>query len=224
MITVSRRVPPELLFDSEASLRSAAGLLRELQRAPAPASAMEPRDIATLPEPLARAYGEICTVLDMLTRSRTVIERTTLDRVGVMNEKLREVSTATELAATDMLDGLDRAIGCIDRLDARAAADAEPADGADRAQLREELYRLIGCLQFQDITSQQLAYASTTLEDLEVRIRAIAQLFDLGLLEGAEADQNPSVAASDTATVTFDPAASTRDAEVRQALADEIFG
>jgi hypothetical protein len=75
------------------------------------------------------------------------------------------------------------------------------------------------CLQFQDITNQQLNYASSVLNDMEARLTQLARIFDpdqLGLAAGTL-----DVAAM--TTHAFDPAATTVDAVTRQALVDEIF-
>ena len=84
-----------------------------------------------------------------------------------------------------------------------------------RSQLRDELFVAIGFLQFQDITSQQLSYASSLLRDMEDRLGDLAKVLD------------PSVSApslgSRPALKAFDPQASTQNAEGRQALAHSIF-
>src|SRR5690606_41315743 len=60
----------------------------------------------------------------------------TVEQVQATQEKLREVSSTTEIAATDMLDGLDRAIGMIDQLDAVVA------EGKDEARSEEHTSEL----------------------------------------------------------------------------------
>ena len=80
--------------------------------------------LAAMPLILQRANAEIAGVLRALRDCRTQLEAATHDRLDVTRAKLREVTSATELATTDILDGLDRASGLIDRLDSAAA----PAD------------------------------------------------------------------------------------------------
>lgn len=232
-----RHLPDDLLVDSEATLRLVDSLLEEL-RSDEDAGNPEahrvshilselserPAGLSTLPIVMLRAYREIVSALDALKRSRSVFERVTIDRVQETHQKLREVSSATEIAATDMLDGLDRAAGLLDRLD---AIESGAADGADeeaatlRSQLREEIDHLMSCLQFQDITSQQLHFAASVLHDIEQRLSAITDLFDrtIGIGEGSlDADGAAVAEAGD-----FDPGASMLNAEGRQAMADEIF-
>lgn len=187
--------------------------------------------LAQLPEVLLRAQAEIKVALESLRHSRGFLERTTLERVQRTQQHLQEVSSTTEQAATDMLDGLDRALFLIDRLD--SCADPALADGSDaaaaevedaaaiRTELRDELFHLISNLQFQDITSQQLRYASGVLEEIETRLLEIAELFNVGLAElGTGAASAPTTAQ----TETYDPSATMLGAKERQAVADEIFG
>ena len=89
-------------------------------------------------------------------------------------QKLAEIYSATEVATSEMLDGLDRALILVDQIEVAPAssdADADPRDG-----LREELHALVTLMQFQDITAQQLGSASTLLEDRMIRL---AEVFDL---------------------------------------------
>ena len=230
-----RKLPQHLLLDSEASLRLADNLLADLraqeedvQEAPGLALVQRPESggVAELPEILLRACAEINNVLDSLRMSRAILEQTTVDRVQQTQSKLIEVSNATELATNDMLDGLDQALGLVDGLDAHATGAGSDEDAAAmRARLRDRLYGLVVCLQFQDITSQQLTFASTVLADVESRMNALAELIDRNLV-GLEdiADEQPGLQIRvPDGPHTFDPAASTQNAHTRQALADAIF-
>ena len=150
-----------------------------------------------------------------------------MERLKSTHEKLAEVSSATEMAATGMLDGLDRALGLVDEMDdADGSGGTAERHGALRDSLREELHTLISLLQFQDITSQQLGYANAVLLDIEGRMVELAGVFDLGWLgldgEGDGAVETPA-RDLDGASVTCDPGASHFGAQSRQALADEIF-
>jgi hypothetical protein len=178
--------------------------------------------LSALPQLLMQAYGEIMSVIDSLQQARGVLERAAVEKLHHTHEKLREVSSATENAAVGMLDGLDRALVLIDRLDSEEVAGQSQDGAAIRDELRDELHVLIGLLQFQDITSQQLSYASTVLHDLEERMRGTVKLFDPAVFgeHVAEAARAPATPAGPS---SFDPAASTDGAEGRQAVADEIF-
>jgi hypothetical protein len=85
-----------------------------------------------------------------------------------------------------------------------------------RDLMREEIFGMMGCLQFQDITTQQLAYASSVLTDMEGRLLQIAKLFDPAtvMVQAVVLSPDPR---------TFDPRATTKNADQRQAVADEIF-
>lgn len=175
-----------------------------------------PVGLAALPFILERATHEIQNVLANLRDSREALQTATVEKIQHTSEKLKEVTSATEVAATDILDALDRAQGLIDDLDAADAAGDREKGGATREQLRMEIFGMMGCLQFQDITTQQLSYASSVLTDMENRLLSIAKLFDpaAALVRAATDSPDPR---------TFDPNATVNGAEQRQALADEIF-
>lgn len=116
---MSGRLPPDLLYDSEASLRTAAGMLRDLQRIPSIDESDGAPDAHAVPHVPQRAYDELVAVLDLVRRSRSAVERTAMERVARMDENLR-----------------------------------------------------------QTIMSRQLAYASSTLDDVEARMRRLVELLD----------------------------------------------
>lgn len=209
-----RTVPEHLLRDYLASLRMADSLVREFS-SPDPAPGDGGIAAPPLPPVFMRAYQEIAGLYESVRRSRSLLERTPVDRLQRSQEKLHEVTSATETAASDMLDGLDRALSLVDELD---RDDGVPADAATCDRLREELFRVISCIQFQDITSQQIGYASSVLEDFERRMQMLIALLNQTM--PALVEDVPQLT---TQTWTFDAAASTRDAESRQAVADEIF-
>jgi len=226
-----KKVSEALLSESEATLRLVDTLLNELRSAeeagmtedgeipgvPEGLSRQGSGALATLSEVLTRAYNEIMSALDALKSSREVLKQATAERVHRTEAKLREVSSATELAATDMLNGLDRALKLVDRLD--AASERGEDSAAIRNELREEIFRLISCLQFQDITSQQLSYASSMLLDVARRLQVVATLFNIDVSSTEGADEQ----VEDFEGGAFDSAASMMNAAARQAVADEIF-
>ena len=193
-----------------------------LDSEPAPSDASGSVDgLATLPKTLLRAYSEIVGILARLSESRGLLEHAAVERLVHMNDKLKEVSSATETAATDIMNGLDRSAAMIDELDALA----EQPDSAERSaevrgRVREELSGLMVHLQFQDITTQQLAFASSIIQEMEGRLAAIVQLFDSDSL-GVKAAIAPLLATPGPAA--FDPNATMDVATDRQQLADEIF-
>jgi hypothetical protein len=210
-----------LLYDTEAMLRLVDGELRALggdeggPPADPPRAAPAPDGLAGIPVMLERAAGEIRAVLAALRDGRTALEAATVEKLQRTGDKLREVTSATEVAATDILDALDRAQGALDDLDAADEAGDRARARRARARLREEVFGMVGALQFQDITTQQLAHAATVLAETEERLLAAARLFDpAAALLRAAAAPDPR---------TFDPRATTRGADERQALADEIF-
>ncbi len=224
---MTTRHASELLYDFEASLRLVDSAINEFGEEAAevidsPAAADLDGAPSVLPKSLLRAFGEITEILERLRESRGILEQAAVDRLQHMNEKLCEVSSATELAATDILDGLDRAVATVDQLDALGEGPDDRTRGITmRGQLRDELFGMMVHLQFQDITTQQLAYASSVIVDMEQRVAQIVSVFDPHAQRfGGRGAATPSVAA---APVTFDPNATNTNAANRQALADEIF-
>ena len=114
----------------------------------------------------------------LLMASEAAVRPTTLGQVESVfsdyEQKLAEIYSATEVATSEMLDGLDRALILIDQIE--VAPSSSDADADPRDELREELHALVTLMQFQDITAQQLGSASTLLEDRMIRL---AEVFDL---------------------------------------------
>ncbi len=217
----------EVLYETEAALRlvdhGLDGLRNEspdIEHSPAAPSVGG--GLSELPAILERANAQILGVLSRLRETRAAIESTALEKLASTHEKIREVTSATEDAAINIMDACDRATQLVDELD---TIDAEPEPDRERATnvrgtLRDELFLMMGALQFQDITSQQLAHASAVLVEMEARLIDIAQLFD-AKADFSEQQRRVDISAPDAKT--YDPNATTRDSESRQALADEIF-
>lgn len=220
----------EVLYDSEAALRlvdAEVARLRQqdgLSEAAAPVKAavqgleaFESKPaIVLLPSILTKATEEIRLLLTALRQSRSALETATVGRLATTHDKLKQVTNATEVAATDILDGLDRAQALIDKLDA-SEGDAEASRDL-RGQLRDELFTATTHLQFQDITTQQLNHAAKVLVEMEERLAEVARVIDP---TGGGFEPDPARTAPDAAT--FDPNATTRNADERQALADAVF-
>jgi chemotaxis regulatin CheY-phosphate phosphatase CheZ len=231
---MAKKLTHQSLLDSEANLRLADNLLAELlEDAPAAPEATlalvlslenETGGIVGLPRILQRAYGEINNVLEGLRRSRAILERTTLESLQRTQAKLRDVSSATEVAAIDMLDGVDLALRLVDRLEPDGSNLSGETAAAIRAELRDRLHALVIRLQFQDVTAQQLGYASAVLEDVETRMSALVELIDRNLVvddpsDGGQADELPNL----SGLPILDPGPFTDNANARQAVADAIF-
>ena len=233
---MSTRQPSELLYDSEATLRlvdSAILDMGELGGEETPALQQQLRidlvappdeaiGFAGLSDVLVHGYTEVVGVLHSLRQSRHQLERAAVEKVQQPHDRLLAVSSATETAATDILNGLERASAMVDDLDAIAAEHSEPGDRGRtiRTALRDELFALVGHMQFQDITSQQLTYASAVLTDMEVRLAHLARVFDPAVFGiSVPTHAAPQLAA---AHASVDPNASTQNRAERQAVADAI--
>lgn len=224
----------ELLKDSEATLREVAGILLEVWDGKLKKEGVEipelgngegeevDRNVLDLVAVLLKTYEEIQGILRGIKTGRGILQRAAMERVQKTHHKLEEVTMTTEMAATDMLDGLDKALGLVDAMEPSAeASDDEKKEAGD--ELREELNRLVILLQFQDITAQQLAHAAGVLTEVEQRLEGLSKLFDLHHLDSEE-ELLKLVDSAETESVgTFDPSATTDGAESRQALADEVF-
>jgi len=211
----------EVLYESEAALRLVDQELLDLHSVHREEHRAVTAGLADLPYILERANAQILGVLSRLRESRAALQSSAVEKLQVTHEKLREVTSATEDAAINIMDACDRATQLVDELDTIDAAsepDREKA-GAVRGTLRDELFLMMGALQFQDITSQQLNHASAVLVEMEHRLMDVAKLFDTN----AANEPSPLTMANSVDMSTFDPNATTRDPEGRQALADEIF-
>ncbi len=222
----------EVLYESEAALRLVDHELTGMHDvrdtaevpapAPAPASALPPLALSELPQILEQANAQILSVLSRLRESRAALQTTALEKLATTHEKIREVTSATEDAAINIMDACDRATQLVDDLDgidATEVPDREKAGGI-RSALRDELFLMMGALQFQDITSQQLSHASAVLVEMENRLLDVARLFDHNAEHVKLVAGGPKGVPDEA---TYDPNATTLNAEGRQALADQIF-
>jgi len=208
----------DAFIESEAVLRLVDHEIDAVREVAQPDLRLLAVSLADLPEILAQANDQIRDVLSRLRETRAALQSPTFEKLQSTHEKIREVSSATEDAAINIMDACDRANGLVDELDAIDEAPTPDRDKAValRVSLRDELFLMMGALQFQDITSQQLSHASAVLVEMETRLGEIAKLFDSNIAV------TPQVTSS-RAELAYDPEATTRNAEGRQALADEIF-
>jgi len=212
----------DVLYDSETMLRLVDSELEELRDDPND-TALRGNHVGVLLAVMQRASSEIAQVLCTLHTSRETLEGVTLQEIQDSATKLCEVASATEVAATRMMDGLERAHALVDRLDeidsrvgvGAGAGDSMIEAATTRAKMRDELFAVMGSLQFQDITSQQLGHVSQMLRDIERRLHATSSL-----LSGARGE---AVIMSGEQVPTFSESASTHNTFERQAAADAIF-
>lgn len=209
----------DVLYDSETMLRLVDSELEELRDDDVRETNLRGNQVAVLLAVMQRASSEIAHVLCTLHTSREALEGVTLREIHDSAMKLYEVSSATEVAATRMMDGLERVHSLVDRLDELDSADcgSDPviAAAAVRARMRDELFAVMGSLQFQDITSQQLGHVTQMLRDIERRLHATSSLLSGGCTE--------AVVISGEQLPTFAESASTQNSFERQATADAIF-
>jgi len=176
-------------------------------------------NLATLPNLLLRVYTELTVALSGVRVTRETIQMHSVERFRNTHARLSEVSSATETAAMEMLNGLDRTLAMIDQLEG-TTDDRRPSHEMCDA-LRTEVNQLYGCLQFQDIVTQQLHGVTALLVEIEERLESVAQLFDEPTADGQGGA--PSAAQAPVDPATFNPEATMRDVVGRQAMIDETF-
>lgn len=217
----------DLLYDTASTLRLLDAELGELApRRPgaAPSDAThsigaDDRVLPMLPALFVRAMGEVQAMLESIRNGREHIRAATGEKLAHTNEKLGEVSSATAHAALDIMDALDRAIAKVDELETDdALADADKATTI-RSELRDELFAVMGHMQFQDITSQQIMHVQSLLGDMETRLADVANMFDH---QAGNGKVEAPIVMQKVDPHMFDPNATLADAESRQALADSL--
>jgi hypothetical protein len=186
-------------------------------RAPSHLPAIAP-EIETAGGLAAQACSELTRALGGIQRSRQTLARYHVDRLEKGQAKLSEVSSATESATTALLNGLDRSLGLIDQI-AAAPGRSTPAVEA----LREETNALYSLLQFQDITTQQLAGVATLLDDIADRVTHALELLDRGQLAAGAAAPTTANHAAVGSAAAFNADASFQNLEARQADIDQTF-
>lgn len=208
----------DVLYDSETMLRLVDSELEEL-REDAHDTPLAGNQVGVILSVIQRASSEIAQVLCTLHTSREALEGVTLQEIRDSALKLTEVARSTEVAATRMMDGLERVHDLVDRLDEVDSQDDSAENTQEssdiRAKLRDELFAIMGSLQFQDITSQQLGHVSQMLCDIERRLHATSSLLSGGRSE--------AVLIAGESLPTFSESASTQHSFERQATADSIF-
>jgi hypothetical protein len=170
-------------------------------------------DLDAVPGTLLHVYGELSRALDSIRETRAAIQSCSVAEFKDTQARLSEVSTATESAAMEMLNGLDRTLAMIDQLEPDSA---QHQPSAVRQALRDEVNQLYNHLQFQDIITQQLRGVGALLTDLERRVSSIATVFD-----GPAAAPAPLHPPSDA--VAYNPEASMHGTRERQAAIDATF-
>ena len=220
----------ELMYDTASTLRLLDAELGELaprRAAEAPAAsdpdATAPIGAADRVLPLfVRAMGEVHALLASIRTGREHIRAAATERLAHTNEKLDEVSSATGKAALDIMDALDRAILKVDELESADVLGDAGKGTVVRAELRDELFDVMGHMQFQDITAQQIMHVQSLLADMEQRLTEIANLFDHQSGDGASSASSVLAARAQKDAHSFARGASLTDSEARQALADSL--
>lgn len=177
-------------------------------------------NLAELPVVLLRAHAEISEVLGGIRLTREAIEAHAVDRIRDTNNRLSNVTSTTESATIELMNGLDRSIELVNSLEQQANGKAS-AEGFQH--LRDQVSALYNHLQFQDITAQQLQGVSHALLDLEVRVAAIAALFDPATGAATRGELVRSAWGDSSVNLAFNPDATMKRTVADQNMVDETF-
>lgn len=233
------RVSPDILYDADSILRLVDAAVERTGGVQASAPSSEGADceparpdgsghaadtmnenlaarLQVLSHSLAFGYESLLGILGTLRVGRGTIESVTAEKLQQAYAKLQKVTDTTETAATDVLVGLEDTIALVDELDALDLSSDRERAAAVRGDMRNKLFDLMTHLQFQDITRQQLDYASALLRHTEQQLALIAATIEptAASTAGAPADHPGSG--------TCDPQATVTGAALRQAVADQV--
>jgi hypothetical protein len=176
--------------------------------------------LAGLPAVLLRAHADISIILGGIRLTRESIEAHAVERIRDTADKLSDVTSTTESATIELLNGLDRSLELINTLETQSRGSAS-SDGFER--LRGQVSTLYNHLQFQDITAQQVQGVGAALLDLETRVSAVSALFDSALGLGSRTELLFRTADSSSAHLAFNPDATMKRSHADQAAIDEAF-
>lgn len=181
------------------------------------------RDLGELPAVLLRAHAEITAILGGIRLTREAIEAHAVERIRETQHRLSDVTSTTESATLELMNGLDRSLELINQLEQQADGKASAGGFQD---LRGQVSALYNHLQFQDITSQQLQGVTQSLRELEVRVGAVAALFDRAVGAASRAGPTPvtpAATAAGSAMLPYNPDATMKRTGADQSSVDLTF-
>jgi hypothetical protein len=176
-------------------------------------------DLADLPALLLQVHAEIQVVLGGIRSTREAIEAQAVERIRDSRHRLSSVTSTTESAALELLNGLDRSLELINSLETQSSG-AGSGEGFQR--LRDQVSALYNHLQFQDITAQQLQGVAQSLSELEHRVRTVTALFDQAL-HGHPARPAAALQSASSARLPYNPDATMHHSHADQAMIDAAF-
>lgn len=177
--------------------------------------------LGELPAIILRAHAEINEILGGIRLTRSAIQAHAVERIRDTHNRLTDVTSTTENATLELMNGLDRTIELVNSLEQKANGHTS-TDGYQ--VLRDQVSALYNHLQFQDITAQQLQGVTHSLMELEVRVTALSALFDQDLVNSLQggtprnAQENGS-----SADLAFNPDATMKRTVADQEMIDETF-
>ena len=169
---MSSQFDAERLYDFEATLRLVDSALDELQVLGVAHGSADGAEAFSADDDLdfgvseltpLRVYREVQEGLHSLRHSRSILERTGLDR-----------GDHATVAADDALTGLARALLLMERFEQEGPGDT----AALFSGIRKEIRSAMTSLGVQDVAEQQLSYASSILLDMDGRLEQLADMLD----------------------------------------------
>lgn len=170
----------EVLYESEAALRLVDQEIHDLRGSAPTDPHLQVVAAPNMPAELELANQQILKILAHLRDTRSTLQSAAHVTLQSTHETMREVTSATEDAAINIMDACDRANVLVDTLDAIDVSETPDRAHASavRMELRDELFQMRGALQFQVIAAQQLSFSSAVLVEVETRLIEVAQHLD----------------------------------------------
>jgi chemotaxis regulatin CheY-phosphate phosphatase CheZ len=177
--------------------------------------------LGRLPTAILRAHGEINYILEGIRSTRSALQVRAVERIRDTHNRLIDVTSTTENATIELMNGLDRTIELVNSLEQQAAGNGS-SDGYQL--LRDQVSALYNHLQFQDITTQQLQGVTHSLTDLEQRVGALSAIFDQGMVaEPPGSALRQTLEADSSSQLAFNPDATMKRTVADQSMVDETF-
>ena len=186
--------------------------------------------MARLTEKANLTYQLVHNVIDSIHSSRKELKMSVDGLLKQTGNQLHKITSTTQDATNKILDEADKLnsdqdiiIGKLDELKKAAAGDATDAIIEEIKGMvysnQESTFNIMGHLQFQDITAQQIAGAYSLLSDTEKTLIYVSNLmkeFDFG-------ENDPDVLLQSIDKNSFNAEATFKDKAEIQGLIDDLF-
>lgn len=163
-----------------------------------------------LEQPLVETHGEVPRAASQLDKATQQTEKATSQMLDVLEEMTRH--------GEELVQGLEQ----LRRDLSSQSIDTPTAESLAALQQRagnnlDCVYQLMDAMQFQDVTSQQINYAASMLDNIGARLRRILERFGPDTVAKIEPVHTPR------RPVAFDPEATLESKEAAQDEIDSLF-